>query len=222
MDVEPIGSARDDTRVVPTVAIPELRDYHLINAEVVALLEAGHRHIRLAGAENQRLLLSGLTGDWDALLEVEGRVGPEFAAGLRAPNLTVLCQGSAADGLCQGMEAGVVCVLGDAGAAVGQGLRGGTLTVSGNVGPRAGLNQRGGFLILLGDVGRLAGDRQAGGRLFLFKARCGPYLGHGGRGGELIASGLDGLPFDGIPAEPSRKLLHIREALPQHFSGGGT
>ncbi|MFO0910332.1 MAG: glutamate synthase [Isosphaeraceae bacterium] len=166
--------------------MPDIRDYHQINAEVVQRLDAGHRHVRLAGAEGQRLLLARLTGSWNALVEVEGRAGPELAAELDAPGLTVVCRGNAADGAARGLRAGIVIVCGDVGAAVGYALRGGTVVVGGEAGPRAGLNQTGGNLMVLGRVGPLAGERQRGGRMFVVSTRLGPHAGHGRRNGRLV------------------------------------
>ena len=57
---------------VPEVSIPEVRDYQRVNAELIAFLDKGHRRVRLVGAEGQRRLVSGLTGFWDAVVEVEG------------------------------------------------------------------------------------------------------------------------------------------------------
>jgi methylamine---glutamate N-methyltransferase subunit B len=82
----------------PTLPIPEIRDYQKINAELVALLDEGHRLVRLEGAEGQRLLASGLAGSWDAVIEIVGRTGPEVAANLDAPGLMIVARGSMADG----------------------------------------------------------------------------------------------------------------------------
>ncbi|MGE3820991.1 MAG: glutamate synthase [Isosphaeraceae bacterium] len=197
MDAEadvPQGNASN----VPLVSVPDLRDYHLINKEVETHLNAGRRRVRLIGVERQRLLLSGLAGPWDAVVDVEGDVGPEFAEGLCAPNVTVICRGNASDGLGLGMEAGFVVVLGDAGPAVGYAMRGGTLVVKGRAGPRAGLNQVGGELILLGSVGGLAGERQSGGLISVVEGNCGPFLGRGRRGGELLLRDPTAPPFEGL------------------------
>ena len=58
-------------RLVPVVAIPEIRDFERINAELVRYLDTGHGKVRLAGAEGQRLLVAGLAGGWNAVVEVE-------------------------------------------------------------------------------------------------------------------------------------------------------
>lgn len=184
---------------VPVVPVAEIRDYHLVNAEVVRHLDAGRVHVRLVGAEGQRLLLAGLAGAWTAVIEIDGRAGPELAAGLDAPGLTVLCRGPAADGAARGLRGGLILVRGDVGAAVGYAQVGGAVIVSGAAGPRAGLNQVGGDLMLLGRVGALAGERQAGGRLFAVGAWLGPHASRGHRGGRFLtlagrddlATGLD-------------------------------
>jgi glutamate synthase domain-containing protein 3 len=181
------------------VSVPDIRDYHLVNAEVVRRLDAGQRCIRLVGAEGQRLLVAALTGSWDAVVEVEGQVGPELAAGLDAPGLTVVCRGPAADGAARGLRSGLVVLRDDVGVAVGYAQVGGAIVVAGAAGPRAGLNQAGGDLVLLGSVGALAGERQAGGRVFAVAGRLGPHAGRGRRGGRFLtlasrndlATGLD-------------------------------
>jgi glutamate synthase domain-containing protein 3 len=170
----------------PTVSIPDIRDYHLINAELVHRLDEGHAHVRLVGAEGQRLLAAGLAGSWRAVVEVEGHAGPELAAGLDAPGLTLVCRGAAGDGAARGLRAGLVMIGGDVGAAVGYAMDGGAVLVAGASGPRAGLNQAGGDLILLGRVGALAGERQSGGRLFAVGSLLGPHAGRGHRGGALL------------------------------------
>jgi len=179
----------------PVLNIPEIRDYQRINAELRALLEAGHRRVRLEGAEGQRLLVSALAGDWEATVEIEGRTGPELAADLEAPGLLVVARGDTADGAGRGLRAGRLLILGDAGDAPGAGQAGGLIVVTGAAGHRSGLGQSGGTLALLGPVGRLAGDRQSGGRIFARRDQLGPHSGRGRRGGSLIELPVDG-PID--------------------------
>ena len=166
--------------------IPEIRDYQRINAELVGLLDAGHSRIFLDGAEGQRLLAAGLGGDWRATIEIDGPTGPELAASLDAPDLTIVARGRTADGAGRGLAAGRVVVLGDATDGVGFGQSGGTLIVLGSAGHRSGLAQSGGTLAIFGRVGRLAGDRQSGGRLFVAGSPRGPFRGRGRSGGRLI------------------------------------
>jgi methylamine---glutamate N-methyltransferase subunit B len=171
---------------IPSLAIPEIRDYHKVNAELVALLDRGHPSIRLEGAEGQRLLASGLRGDWKAVIEIIGRTGPELAADLDAPNLTVIARGPSADGAGRGLKAGRVLILGDVGDVAGYAQSGGLLVIVGPAGHRAGLAQSGGTLAILGPVGRLAGDRQSGGRFFIPGGVLGPHAGRGRRGGVFF------------------------------------
>jgi glutamate synthase domain-containing protein 3 len=194
----------------PVVAIPEIRDYQRINAEVVRLLDDGHRRVRLVGAEAQRLLLAGVRGTWDAVIELEGRAGPELAADLDAPAVLVVCRGAAADGAARGLCAGRVLILGDAGDAVGYTQRGGVVVVRGSAGPRAGLGLAGGTLALLGPVGRLCGERQAGGFLFVCADRVGPHAGRGHLGGHLVLRGGEGDGLSGVGPAEARA---FREAL---------
>jgi glutamate synthase domain-containing protein 3 len=187
-----VGADADPAAVL---VVPEIRDYQRINAELARRLDAGDRLVRLAGVEGQRLLVAGLRGPWEAVVEVDGDAGPELAAGLDAPGLTVVCSGRAADGAASGMRAGRLVVLGDAGPAVGYALAGGTVVVAGDAGPRAGLNQSGGVLVLHRTVGPLAGERQSGGRLFAHADRLGPHAGHGSRGGRFVRIS-EGAPLD--------------------------
>ena len=170
----------------PRLAIPEIRDYQKINAELVALLDRGHRHVRLEGAEGQRLLASGLSGGWDAVVEIVGRTGPELAANLDAPGLTVVARGPTADGAGRGLKRGRVIVLGDSGDGAGYAQSGGLLVIAGSAGHRAGLRQSGGSLVVVGTCGRLAADRQSGGRFFVDRRTLGPHDGRGRVGGRLI------------------------------------
>ncbi|MEO6808019.1 MAG: glutamate synthase [Isosphaeraceae bacterium] len=172
---------------ISVVAVPEIRDYGRINAQVALLLDSGQSRIRLAGAEGQRLLLSGLNGPWRAVVEIEGRAGPELAASLDAPGLMVLCHGPAADGAGRGLRAGGLLITGDVGVAAGYAMTGGTLIVQGRAGPRAGLVMAGGVLVVGGNADRLMGERQCGGLIFALGPQNGPHAGHGRRGGRLIA-----------------------------------
>ena len=179
------------------LAVPEIRDYQRLNAALAALLDAGSRRVVLSGAEGQRLLASGLSGPWRAVVEVEGWAGPELAAGLNAPGLTVVCRGQAADGAGGGLRDGRLIVLGEAGAGAGYAQRGGSIVVAGDCGPRAGLNQSGGVLVLLGRVGILGGERQSGGHLYVSSGHAGAHPGRGRRGGRFVevaamANRLDG------------------------------
>lgn len=195
---------------VPAISIPEIRDYERINTELVGFLDQGHPHVRLVGAEGQRLLASRISGAWNALVEVQGRAGPELAAELNAPGLTIVCSGNAADGAGRALRAGRLVILGDAGDALGYTQEGGTIAVAGSAGARAGLGQRGGLLAVCGPVGRLAGERQSGGRLFVHEAALGPHAERGRRGGRLIRLPAGEDPFamvDPDDAEFFRGLL---------------
>jgi len=167
------------------LSIPEIRDYRTINGELVRHLDRGCQSFHLTGANGHRLLVSGLAGSWNAVIEVIGDAGPELAAQMDAPGITVVCRGSTADGGASRLKAGRVLILGTAGPAFGYALRGGLAMVVGTSGARAGLRQRGGDLILLGRAGPLVGERQLGGRL-LTHAELGPHAGRGRLGGRFI------------------------------------
>jgi glutamate synthase domain-containing protein 3 len=170
------------------VPVDEIRDYHRINAEITRLLNLGHVHLRLGGVGGQRLLLAGLSGPWEAAVEVVGAAGPELAADLDSPGLVVLAHGAAADGAGRGLRAGTLWVRGRAGDGLAYGQRGGVVAAVGPAGHRAGLAMQGGLLLLLGGAGRLAGERQAGG-LVVARAGLGPDAGHARRGGRLVGPG---------------------------------
>ena len=179
-----------DSRVPPVspevvLSVPEIRDYRAINGELVRFLDQGCYRLRLTGANGHRLLVSGLAGPWNAVIEVVGDAGPELAAELDAPDVTVVCRGSTADGGASRLNSGRVLILGAAGVAFGYAQRGGLAMVVGTTGARAGLRQLGGDLILLGRAGPLAGERQLGGRI-LTRADLGPHAGRGRLGGRFI------------------------------------
>jgi glutamate synthase domain-containing protein 3 len=179
--VEPGGDDKP-----PRLAIPEIRDYHRINSELSMLLDQGHPQVRLEGAEGHRLLVSGLSGPWEAVVEVEGRTGPELGAGLDAPGLTVVARGPTADGVGRGLRGGTLVILGSAGDASGYGQSGGLIVIVGPAGHRAGLAQSGGTLAVLGPTGRLPADRQSGGFLFVIGGPVGAHPGRGRSGGRLV------------------------------------
>ncbi len=180
----------DDSQARPeatevVLSVPEIRDYRAINSELVRLLDQGCRTIRLTGVNGQRLLASGLTGSWAAAIEVAGDAGPELAAEMDAPDLTLICRGSVGDGGASQLAAGRVLIMGRAGPAFGYAQRGGLAMLVGTAGARAGLRQRGGDLILMGWAGPLCGENQLGGRL-LTCGDLGPHAGRGHRGGRFI------------------------------------
>jgi glutamate synthase domain-containing protein 3 len=200
------------------IAVPEIRDYHAVNADVVRRLDAGHRLVRLAGVRGQRLLAAGLAGSWTAVVEVDGDAGPELAAGLDAPGLNVVCRGRADDGAASQLRAGTVLVLGEVGVAFGYAQVGGLAVARGAAGARAGLAQSGGDLVLLGAAGPLAGERQIGGRLFALADRIGPHAGRGRRGGRFIrvAAAETGVGHRGARADRAEwiaRLEPLREWL---------
>lgn len=195
------------------IAVPEIRDYHAINSEIVRHLDAGCRAIRLSGVRGQRLLASGLAGPWSAVVEIDGDAGPEVAAGLDAPGLIVVCRGGGADGAASGLRAGTVLVLQGAGLAFGYAQRGGLAVAAGDAVGRAGLGQRGGDLVLLAGVGPMAGERQSGGRLFAFADRIGPHPGRGGRGGRFIRLSHDGRSDGELERADRLELIGLLEPL---------
>ncbi len=147
------------------VRVDEIRDYSRINVEVSRLFESGASRIRLARCGGQRLLLFGLRGRGDCLIEVEGDVGPEFAAELDAADVRVYVRGSVADGVARGMRSGAVLVAGNAGDVAGYAMAGGTLAIAGWAGRRVGLDMTGGLIAICGGTGGLVGERRRGGTI---------------------------------------------------------
>ena len=123
------------------------------------------------------------------MVEVEGHAGPELAAELDAPGLTVVCRGPVADGAARDLRAGRVIILGDAGDALAYSQRGGTVLVAGSSGHRAGLGLAGGSLVMLGQVGQ-AGRRASERRADLGGRRAGSARTPGEGGAEVGSSSI--------------------------------
>ena len=174
----------------PIISVPEVRDYREINARIVRQLERGARTVRLIGVSGQRLLASGIQGPWEGTIEVVGDSGPELAAGLNAPGLTIVALGASGHGTGVHLEAGRVVLFGDCGEAVGYAMTGGSIAASAHSGHRLGLRQAGGLIVAAGPTGRLAGDRQSGGVLYLLDPEPNPSLGRGRTGGRLVRDAL--------------------------------
>ncbi len=191
------------------IPVPELRDYHQINAEVVRRLDRGDLRVRLEGAAGHRLLLAGLAGRWIAQIEVVGDAGPELAAGMDAPGVLVICSGRSADGAGAGLRAGTLVLQGPSGSAVGCRLAGGMIVAGAAVGPRAGLGMSGGDLVLLDSVGPMVGDRQSGGRIFHSAAPIVPHAGREAVGGRRFAVDPEDDP-DALHALELARALHSR------------
>lgn len=195
--------------MVPLISIPEIRDYQRINAEVARRLDEGHERVRLMGAEGQRLLVAGHSGPWRAVIEIHGRAGPELAAELDAPGLSVVCHGSAADGVARGLRNGLVVVRGDVGVALGYSMSGGGVVVTGEAGPRSGLDQAGGVILVLGRLGRLAGERQSGGSFFALEGMVGEYAGRGRVGGRFLELAVRRGPWERLERQDDETLREV-------------
>lgn len=205
-----------DPRLPASIPVDEVRDYHRINAELAALLDRGHARVRLDRVGGQRLLLAGLRGPWRAAVEVFGDAGPEFAAGLDAPGLSVVVHGAVADGVGRGLAGGAVAVLGAGGDGAGYGQIGGALVLVGVAGHRAGLAMQGGLLVLRNGAGRLCGERQAGGLIVVEAGPLGPDAGHARSGGRLVRPGE---PMD--DAERARVIAALAACPPPEGPPGG-
>ena len=206
------GLDRPERLVVIPVA--EIREYPRINAELARALDGGADCVRLAEVEGRRLLLAGLRGAWRAFVEVEGDAGPELAAEMDAPGVTVVARAAVGDGAGRGLIAGKILIFGDAGDAVGYDQRGGTIVVNGRAGHRAGLRQQGGDLYLWGGAGRLAGDRQAGGGLFVCPDLVGANLRHAATGGRLVPLKKRVRDFDAFDVNERVRIEELVGAIP--------
>lgn len=205
------------------IVVPELRDYHQINAQLVRRLNLGQSYIRLESVAGQRLLANRLSGPWQAVIEIDGHAGPELAAELDAPGLLVICRGNAADGAGSGLVAGRLLILGNSGVALGYFQKGGLIVARGDAAPRAGLNQSGGDLILLGRFGALTGERQSGGRLFLPAEHTAPHLSYSACGGRVVRFSLQGNQDAGAAQASGDDASVVRQALDlvaRHCSSG--
>ncbi len=209
----PNARAERPARVV-VIQVNEIREYPRVNAEVARALDDGADCVRLADVEGQRLLLAGLRGAWRACIEVLGDAGPELAAEMDAPGVTVVAHGNVADGAGRGLIAGELLIFGDAGEAVGYDQRGGAIVVNGRAGHRAGLGQKGGDLMLWNGAGRLAGDRQAGGRLFVCPDLAGPHLRHAASGGRHVPIRAQPRDAAHLAVEDSAAVETLVDAIP--------
>ena len=194
------------------VPVALVRDYQRINREVAQALDDGRTLVRLTEVEGQRLLCAGLRGPWHGVVEVVGDAGPELAAGLDAPALTVHCVGSALDGAGADLKNGRLAVSGSAGDGLGARMEGGIVVVAGPCGHRVGLRQRGGLILLLGPSGRLLGDRQAGGLLVAEPRAIDTQSGRPGTGGDRVSQRMFG--GDAMLDAKIREALH---GLPAPF-----
>jgi glutamate synthase domain-containing protein 3 len=173
-----------------SLSVAEIRDYAQINAYLAQALDRGAKVVRLTGVDGQRLLGSRLRGPWNAAIEVEGRAGPELAAEMDAPGLSVVALQGAADGAGRGLMAGRIVVLGPASDGLGYAMLDGTILALSGAGARAGLRQKGGLIAISGPVGPLAAERQSGGTFWVLSGHVGGHPGRGRQGGRLIAPGF--------------------------------
>ncbi|WP_169979165.1 glutamate synthase [Tautonia rosea] len=199
------------------IPVALVRDYQQINRELIQALDSGHRLIRLTEVEGQRLLASRLRGSWSAVIEVLGNAGPELASELDAPEVTIFCRGSAADGAGRGLRSGRLVISDGAGDALGALMVGGTIIVRGKAGHRAGLRQRGGSLVLLGGAGRLLADRQSGGLIFVESNQITSASGRGRSKGRLVPLPDPLRKIDSLATEDANALSIALEGLPDAF-----
>ena len=225
-DLDVRSTPLEDSLETARILVPEIRDYERINLEIVARLQTGFKTIVLQGVEGQRLLVSGLSGDWEGCVVVEGRAGPDLGAGLNTPRLRVDCLGDVADGVGHSLRGGSICVRGNAGTCAGYGLSGGRIIIEGNTGPRAGLNQKGGLLVVFGNAGNLVGEGRAGGIFAAFAGRIGKHPNLAATGGRFLNLELSGeMSFEGLDPEMIASLseaISARRASDEPAARGAT
>lgn len=145
--------------------LPEWRDSEAVTREVVAALNLGTTLIHLTGARGDRLLLSGMEGDWHASIRIDGNAGTEFCRGLNSPNLFVYLNGDCGSGPGFALKSGTIVIGGKAGAMVGSQIEGGQIWCLGPAGPRLAHRSRGGMIVVGNALGPLAMDRRTSGTL---------------------------------------------------------
>lgn len=145
--------------------LPEWRDYEAVTREVVAALNLGTSLVHLTGARGERLLLSGIEGNWHASIRIDGNAGTEFCRAMNSPNLVVYLNGDCGSGPGFGLKSGTVVIGGKAGALVGSQIEGGQIWCLGPAGPRLAHRSRGGMIVVGNALGPLAMDRRISGTL---------------------------------------------------------
>ena len=145
--------------------LPEWRDSEAVTREVVAALNLGTSLIHLTCARGDRLLLSGLEGDWHASIRIDGNAGTEFCRGLNCPNLLVYLNGDCGSGPGFGLKSGTIALAGKAGSLVGSQIEGGQIWCLGPAGPRLAHRSRGGMIVVGNALGPMAMDRRISGTL---------------------------------------------------------
>ncbi|MBN9244361.1 MAG: formylmethanofuran dehydrogenase subunit C [Mesorhizobium sp.] len=132
---------------------------------------------RLAGMERREIEKISV-----GLSKLGSKVGDVFRLSDGDRQNIVFEGGSARfDRVAEGMQAGSVRVVGDAGAQAGRAMRGGALAVEGDVGPHAGSGMRGGRIEIKGGAGDHLGAPLAGelagmnGGLLIVRGRAGAF-----------------------------------------------
>jgi len=96
-----VGAAAIDDRSRPgpaeaVLSFPISAIYERNQRGAGATARLGTRQCPTRRRRGTAILAARLAGDWSAVVEVEGCAGPELAAELNAPSLTVVCRGHAA------------------------------------------------------------------------------------------------------------------------------
>ncbi|MDB5408539.1 MAG: formylmethanofuran dehydrogenase subunit [Rhodospirillales bacterium] len=158
--------------------------------------------IRIAGAGEDKLVISGAGGDRldqvggmmaSGELTVEGDVGARAGLAMTGGRLTV--SGSAGDAAATAMRDGEIRIGGDVGEALGGalpgervGMRGGTVVVARNAQSGVGDRMRRGLVVVVGSAGAFCGARLAAGTIVV-GGGIGDHPGIAMRRGSIVALG---------------------------------
>ncbi|TWU16751.1 tributyrin esterase [Allorhodopirellula heiligendammensis] len=126
--------------------------------------------------------------------------------------IDVRLEGSAGDGVCEGMRRGVVRITGSTGCGLGAAMIGGTLAVYGSAGPRVGAAMRGGSIFVRGDVGDDTGAGALAGTIVV-GGDAGVNLGDGLNNVTVFLRGKAASLAPGVIDVPIRKREEVRLGL---------
>jgi glutamate synthase domain-containing protein 3 len=124
-----------------------------VNAEIRALIAAGHRRILVRNPGGRHNLAVGRTEEVE--VRFDGPTGYFLGGMIDGPRLRVAGNCGWSVGEC--MLSGEIVVDGNAGNSAAAAMRGGTVVVRGDAGARAGVSMKGGVLVVGGSVGYMSG-----------------------------------------------------------------
>ncbi len=191
LDAAAISSVATDAGDISKISLPSARPD--LTAEIGELFHVKRRDDELVHISGDLTRFHRLGHAWSGgSLVVEGSVGVQFAAQMRAGTITL--RGDADDGVATQMRGGDLFIQGNigdfaAGPLPGRrsGMRGGRLRLIGNAGHHTGHRLRRGWIMIRGSVGDcLASDMVAG--TIAVSANLGDNVGAGMKRGTLVLS----------------------------------